>query len=364
MRFIDLQAQYQAYQEAIDAAIQEVLASALFINGPQSMALEKRLAQFVGVQHAIGYSSGTDALRAVLMAWEVGPGDEVITSPFSFIATAEVIALLGAKPVFVDVDPITLNLDPAHLAVAVTPQTRAILPVNLYGQCADYDRIHTVAQRYGLFCLEDGCQSFGALYRGRRSCGLGTAGVTSFFPAKPLGCYGDGGMAFTDDDNLADRLCMIREHGQAARYRHAMLGMNGRLDTIQAAVLLAKLPYFEKEIEARQRVAAYYRKRLKGRVQLPVVVEGNMSVYAQFTIRVPKRDEVQKRLTALGIPTAVHYPAPLHRQPIFASLGYREGAFPVASQAAREVLSLPMHPFLSTDDQDRVIHALLEVLSS
>ena len=363
MRFIDLQVQYRAYQESIDTAIQEVLQSALFINGPQVARLEETLAAFVGVKHAVGFSSGTDSLRAILMAWEIGPGDEVITTPFSFVATAEVIALLGAKPVFVDVDPDTLNLDPALLAAAITPRTRAILPVNLYGQCADFDRINAVAGQHGLPCLEDACQSFGAMYRGRRSGSLGTAGATSFFPAKPLGCYGDGGMTFTNDDNLADRLRMIREHGQAARYRHAMLGMNGRLDTLQAAILLAKLPFFEQEVAARQKVAGYYRTRLEGRVRLPAQVADSLSVHAQFTIRLAERDAVQKQLSDAGIPTAIHYPAPLHRQPFFVEDGCQDDLFPVASQASREVLSLPMHPFLSHEDQDQVVDALLRVVS-
>ena len=363
MRFIDLQAQYRAYQEDIDAAIRDVLESALFINGPQVAALELALARFVGVRHAVGFSSGTDSLRAVFMAWELAPGDEVITTPFSFIATAEVIALLGAKPVFVDIDPNTLNLDPTQLEAAISNRTRAILPVNLYGQCADFDAINAIAERHGIPCLEDACQSFGALYQGRRSCALSTAAATSFFPAKPLGCYGDGGMAFTNDDNLADRLRMIREHGQAARYRHAMIGMNGRLDTIQAAVLLAKLPHFEAEIAARQRVAEYYRTRLEGRVRLPTIDADNVSVHAQFTARLAQRDKVQQHLKQAGIPTAVHYPAPLHRQPIFAVYGYQDNDFPIANQASQEVLSLPMHPFLPREEQDRVIDTLLQALT-
>ncbi|MBF0401554.1 MAG: DegT/DnrJ/EryC1/StrS family aminotransferase [Magnetococcales bacterium] len=362
MRFIDLQAQYHAYRNAIDSAIQTVVESALFINGPQVAQLETELARFVGVQHAVGFSSGTDSLQAILMAWGIAPGDEVITTPFTFIATAEVISLLGARPVFVDVDPHTLNLDPTQLEAAITPRSRVIMPVSLYGHCADFDAINAIADHHGLLCLEDGCQSFGARYRGRRSCGLSHAAATSFFPAKPLGCFGDGGMAFTNDGTLAERLRVIREHGQIARYQHAMLGFNGRLDTIQAAVLLAKLPHFEAEIAARQRVADYYRSRLAGRVQLPVVSPDNLSVYAQFTIRTPAREAVQHHLTAVGIPTAIHYPAPLHRQPVFAALGYPETAFPVANQAAQEVLSLPMHPFLSTDEQDQVMDALLHVL--
>ena len=363
MRFIDLQTQYQTYQGAIDAAIQEVLQSAQFINGPQVTQLEAELARFVGVDHAVGFSSGTDSLLAILMAWGVAPGDEIITTPFTFIASAEVIALLGAKPVFVDVDPDTLNINPDLLEAAITPRTRAIMPVSLYGQCADFDAINSIATRHGLPCLEDGCQSFGALYQGRRSCGLSTAGATSFFPAKPLGCCGDGGMAFTNDATLAEHLRIIREHGQIARYQHTMLGFNGRLDTLQAAVLLAKLPHFEAEIAARQRVADYYRTALEGRVQLPVVRPGQMSVYAQFTIRTTQREAVQQQLTEAGIPTAIHYPAPLHRQPVFAHLGYPEEAFPVANQAAEEVLSLPMHPFLSTEEQDRVVYALLRALT-
>lgn len=362
MRFIDLQTQYHAYRDAIDTAIQTVVESALFINGPQVAQLEAELARFVGVEHAVGFSSGTDSLQAVLMAWGVVPGDEVITTPFTFIATAEVIVLLGAKPVFVDIDPDTLNLDTTQLEAAITPRTRVIMPVSLYGHCADFDTINAIADRHGLLCLEDACQSFGATYQGRRSCGLSHAGVTSFFPAKPLGCFGDGGMVFTNDGALADRLRIIREHGQVARYQHAIVGFNGRLDTLQAAILLAKIPHFEAEIAARQRVASYYRSRLASRVRLPVVSPGNLSVYAQFTIRTPEREAVQRHLTEVGIPTAIHYPAPLHRQAVFAGLGYPEEAFPVANQAAQEVLSLPMHPFLSTDEQDRVVDALLQVL--
>ena len=362
MRFIDLQAQYLAYREAIDEAVQEVMQSACFINGPQVAKLEAELARFVGVDHAVGYSSGTDGLLAVLMAWGIAPGDEIITTPFTFIATAEVIALLGAKPVFVDVDPESLNLDPVQLAAAITARTRAIMPVNLYGQCADWDAIQAVASQHGLLSLEDGCQSFGAVYRGRRSGSLGTAGVTSFFPAKPFGCGGDGGMVFTNDGALAERLRVIREHGQVARYQHAVLGFNGRLDTLQAAIMLAKWPHFEAEIAARQRVADYYRSRLAGRVRLPVSLPDQLSVYAQFTIRTTQREAVQHHLTAAGIPTAIHYPAPLHQQPVFAHLGHRPEAFPVAAQAAQEVLSLPMHPFLTTDEQDRVVDALLAIL--
>ena len=363
MQFIDLQVQYRAYQKEIDAAIYAVLASSQYINGPQVTKLEQALAAYVGVSFAVGFSSGTSSLTAVLMAWEIGPGDEVITTPFSFIATAEVIAVLGARPVFVDVEPDTLNLDPTRLEAAITSRTRAILPVSLYGQCADYDAINAIAHRHGLPCLEDGCQSFGATYRGRRSCALTTAAATSFFPAKPLGCYGDGGMAFTNDENLAQRLRILREHGQAARYRHAMVGINGRLDTIQAAILLAKLPHFEAELTARQAVAGYYRQRLQGKVRLPEIRPENRSVFSQFTVRVPERDRACEHLTAAAIPTAIHYPVSLHRQPVFADLGHRDNDFPVAAQAAREVLSLPMHPFLKPAQQDHVADALIQAVS-
>jgi UDP-2-acetamido-2-deoxy-ribo-hexuluronate aminotransferase len=363
MQFIDLKAQYRAYQAAIDTAIQEVMHSAQFINGPQVAQLEQALARFVGVDHAVGFSSGTDALLALLMARGIGPGDEVITTPFTFIATAEVIRLVGAKPVFVDVDPDTLNIDPDGVAEAITPRSKLLLPVSLYGQCADFGRLNAIADQHGLWCVEDGCQSFGALYRGQRSCGLSDAAATSFFPAKPLGCSGDGGMAFTHDAALAERLRVIREHGQVARYQHAVLGLNGRLDTLQAAILLAKLPHFEAEIAARQQVAQRYMNRLAGRVRLPTIRPDTQSVFAQFTIRVTNRDAVQKALTAQGIPTAIHYPAPLHQQAVFADLGYAAEAFPAANRAAAEVLSLPMHPFLSNTDQDRVIDALLEQLA-
>ena len=363
MQFIDLQVQYQAYRKRIGDAVQEVMDSCQFINGPQVAKLEQTLANFVGVRHAVGYSSGTDSLRAVLMAWEIGPGDEVITTPFTFIATAEVIAGLGARPVFVDVEADTLNLDPNRLRKAIKKRTKAIIPVSLFGQCADFDPINEIAEKAGIPCLEDGCQSFGATYKGRRSCGLSTAGATSFFPAKPLGCFGDGGMAFTNDDNLAERLTIIREHGQAARYRHAMLGLNGRLDTIQAAVLLAKMHHFQDEIDARQRVAQYYLTGLQGLVQLPTVRPSNVSVYSQFTVRLPNRDQVRERMAAAGIPTAVHYPVCLHNQPVFEGLGYEDTDFPVAAQAANEVLSLPMHPFLLREQQDQVIQALIKAMA-
>lgn len=362
MNFIDLQAQYRAYQGEIDAAIAEVTASARFIGGPNIEALEERLATFVGVKHAVGVGSGTQALIIPLMAWGIGPGDEVITSPFTFIASAEVIALLGAKPVFVDIRADDFNLDVDQLEAAITPRTKAIMPVSLYGQCADMDAINAIARHHGIPVIEDACQSFGGLYKGRRSCGLAQAGATSFFPAKPLGAFGDGGMLFTDDATLAGKARMIKEHGQTARYQHGLLGLNGRLDALQAAVLRVKMDHFEDEIQARQKVAGVYQQGLTGipGITLPMVHPDRMSVYAQFTIRVRERQAIQERLTAADIPTAVHYPAPLHRQPVFAHLGLAPGSFPVAEQAAGEVLSLPMHPFLDEADQQRIIAVIRE----
>lgn len=363
MHFIDLQIQYKKYKKTVDAAIQEVLDSSKYINGPQVKKLEDVLADFVGTDHGVGFSSGTDSLKAILMAWEIGIGDEVITTPFTFIASAEVIAVIGAKPVFVDVDPNTLNIDPTKIEAAITKKTKAILPVSLYGQCANLDPINAIAATYNLPVLEDGCQSFGASYGGERSCGLSTAGATSFFPAKPLGCYGDGGMAFTNDENLADRLRIIREHGQAARYRHAMLGGNGRLDTIQAAILLAKFPHFGKEIENRQKVADYYISKLPPGVRPPTIRPGNQSVFSQFTVRVKNRDMVQQKMAQQNIPTAIHYPAPLHRQPVFSYLAHKDEDFPVTMRAASEVLSLPMHPFMTKAQQNKVLEVLESSLS-
>ncbi|MBF0182253.1 MAG: DegT/DnrJ/EryC1/StrS family aminotransferase [Magnetococcales bacterium] len=363
MEFIDLQAQYQALRQPIDLAIREVLDASRYINGPQVKQLEEALAGFVGVEHAVGFSSGTDALLAILMAWEIGPGDEVITTPFSFIATAETICLVGARPVFVDVSPDTLNLDPELIEAAITPRTRAIMPVSLFGQCADFDAINAVAARHGLPVLEDACQSFGAAYQGRRSCGLTEAAATSFFPAKPLGCYGDGGMAFVRDGELARQLRVIREHGQVEQYRHAVIGINGRLDTLQAAILLAKLPHFEAEIRARQMAARRYAERLEGRVRIPAIRPENLSVFAQYTVRVAERATVREKLASAGIPTAVHYPTPLHRQPVFMAMGYEGVDCPVATQAAQEVLSLPMHPYLTEEQQERVAQALLQAVA-
>ena len=361
--FIDLAQQQERIKSELDRRIQAVLKHGQYIMGPEITELETRLAAYCGVRHAIAVSSGTDALLVALMALGIGAGDEVITSPFTFIATGEMIALLGAVPVFVDIDPQTYNLDPALLETAITPKTRAIMPVSLYGQCADFDAINAVAAKHGLPVIEDGCQSFGAGYQGRRSCGLSTIGCTSFFPSKPLGCYGDGGACFTDDEALAVRMRQIMSHGQDRRYHHPLLGINGRLDTLQAAVLLAKLDLFDDEVAARERIGARYSELLHGVVGVPLVATGCSSVYAQYTIQVSNREELAKMLQAQGIPTAVHYPAPLHLQPVFQGLGRPVGSFPVAEQVAERVISLPMHPYLTDEQQCRIAAAVTVAVS-
>jgi UDP-2-acetamido-2-deoxy-ribo-hexuluronate aminotransferase len=353
--FMDLKGQFAAYEGDIRAQIDDVLKSGAFIMGPKGAALEKALGGYVGARHAFGCSSGTDALLLALMAYGVKAGDEIVTTPFTFIATAEVISLLGAVPVFVDIDPVSYNIDPAKIEAAITPKTRGIIAVSLYGQCADLEAILAVAERRGLFLVEDGCQSFGAMRNGKRSCGFAHVGTTSFFPSKPLGCYGDGGMVFTSDDGIADMISGLRNHGQWERYRHRVIGINGRLDDLQAAILLAKFARFDEELAARERIAARYSNALGDVVTVPAIVPGNSHVFAQYSVRTPQRDALAKALNDAGVPTAVHYPIPLHLQEAFAGLGRGEGAFPVAEAVSREILSLPMSAFLSQADQDTVI---------
>lgn len=358
MQFIDLQTQYRQLAGRIDARIRQVLNHRRYILGPEVGELEARLAEYVGVEHCIGISSGTDALLVSMMALDIGPGDEVITTPFTFIATGGTIALLGAMPVFVDIDPRTYNIDPDLIAAAIRPRTRAIIPVSLYGQCAEMDAIGAVARRHGLPVIEDAAQSFGAVYRGRRSCALSTIGCTSFFPSKPLGCYGDGGACFTDDAALAARIRQLAVHGQDRRYHHPRIGINGRLDTLQAAVLLAKFDTFPHEVAARGRIGRRYTEHLADHVHVPYVAPHNQSVYAQYTIQVQARDEFAARLKAAGIPTAVHYPLPLPSQPALAD---PTAEVPHATAAAGRVLSLPMSPWLTRGDQDAVIAAVRAV---
>jgi len=365
IEFCDLKAQYRALKPAIDARIARVLEHAQFIMGPEVAELEGRLAAFTGAKHCVTCASGTEALLIALMALGVRPGDEVITTPFTFIATVEMIVLIGAKPVLVDVDPETCNLDVAKLEAAIGPRTRAIMPVALYGQCADMDEMNEIAGRRGIPVIEDAAQSFGAHYRGRRSCNLSSIGCTSFFPAKPLGCYGDGGALFTSDDALAQAMREIRVHGQSKRYTHTRVGLGGRMDTLQCAVVLAKLDRFEWELAARARIAARYTGLLRGLEPRLVTLEPRPdrdSVYAQYTVRVRDRAAVQQKLQAAGVPTAVHYPIPIHRQPAYREFGV-ETVAPVSDRLAEEVMSLPMHADLDPQTQDRIVAAVRAALA-
>jgi len=353
IQFANLQAQYQNYKSEIDSAIQNVLNSAHFIMGPEVADLERALSEFTGV-HAITCANGTDALMIALSAIGVRPGDEVITTPFTFIATAEMIALVGAKPVFVDINESDFNIDVSKIEAAITSKTKAIIPVSLYGQPSDMDTINNIAARHGIKVIEDAAQSFGATYKGRRSCNLSELATTSFFPAKPLGCYGDGGAIFTQNAELAEKIKSIRNHGQIKRYYHKYIGVNSRLDTIQAAILNVKLKYYEEEMKMRQTIADRYTSLLKDKVKTPTVLPERTSVWAQYTIRVNDRDAVQKKVKEKGIPTAVHYPRPLHLQEAFAFCGGKEGDLPVAEQMSSEVMSIPMSAYLTQEEQNFV----------
>jgi len=358
MNFIDLEQQQNRIKKQIDTNIAKVLAHGRYIMGPEVSELEEQMADYVGVKYCIGVSSGTDALLIAMMALEIGPGDEVITTPFTFIATSEMIKLLGAKPVFVDIDPQTYNIDPAKISSAITNNTKLILPVSLYGQCADMDAINTIAKQHNLPVLEDGAQSFGATYKGRKSCNLSTVGCTSFFPSKPLGCYGDGGAIFTNDDVLAKMMCEIRVHGQDKRYSHPRLGINGRLDTIQAAVLLAKFEIFPDEVMQRDRVGRQYTasiNAMQSTIVAPQIRSNCTTVYAQYSIMVNNREQLIAKLNKMNIPTAVHYPVPLHLQPPFYN---NQLNLPVVEDVATKIVSLPMHPYLSTEDIEKVSRAL------
>ena len=361
MEFIDLKTQYLALEDQIQAAIDRVLSHGQYILGPEVDELERQLADYTGARHCITVASGTEALLIALMALGIGRGDEVITTPFSFIATAEAIVLAGARPVFVDVEWPTGLINPHLLERRIGPATRAILPVSLYGQPADMESINAIAARHGLPVIEDGAQSFGAAWRGQRSGNLSTVGCTSFFPSKPLGCYGDGGALFTSDDALAQRIREIRVHGQAQRYVHTRVGVGGRMDTLQCAVVLAKLTRFNWELQQRRRVAARYDQLLDGLVERALVQPDCSSAWAQYTILVPERDAVRRSLQAGGIPTAVHYPLPIHRQPAYAHWAANDAA-PLADRLSAHVLSLPMGPDLTEADQERVVAALQAAL--
>ena len=359
MEFIDLKAQYHASRDTINERIQAVLDHGQYIMGPEVAELEGRLAHFTGARHCITVASGTEALVIALMALGIQPGDEVITTPFTFIATAEAIVLLGATPVFADIDAATCNIDPTLIEALITPRTRAIMPVSLFGQPADMEEINAIATRHRLAVIEDAAQSFGATYQGRKSCNLSTVGCTSFFPSKPLGCYGDGGALFTSDDELAQAMREIRVHGQSRRYVHTRIGVGGRMDTLQCAIVLAKLERFEWELHQRAKLAARYDALLSGRIGLVGRGPERSSVYAQYTVVVAERERLQAHLHAAGIPTAVHYPVPIHRQPAYAHLSDPD-CCPVAVEMAARVMSLPMGPHLSAASVDRVALTLLD----
>jgi len=370
MDFIDLKSQYQASRDLINGRIQAVLDHGQYIMGPEVAELEQRLAQYTDARHCITVASGTEALLIALMALGVGHGDEVITTPFTFIATAEAIVLLGAKPVFVDIDPVTCNIAPGLIEEKITVRTRAIIPVSLYGQPADMDEINAIALRHGLTVIEDAAQSFGATYRGRKSCNLSTIGCTSFFPSKPLGCYGDGGALFTSDDALATAAREIRVHGQSQRYVHTRVGVGGRMDTLQCAIVLAKLDLFDRELLQRQCAASAYDSLLldHGHGVRPVGRGvDRTSVYGQYTVVIEDgadlRAELQTALREAGIPTAIHYPVPIHRQPAYARPESVDTC-PVAVEMAHKVMSLPMGPYLSEADVQQIAGILLNSINA
>jgi UDP-2-acetamido-2-deoxy-ribo-hexuluronate aminotransferase len=345
--FANLKKQYFSLQPQIEKQMDDVLNSTSFIMGSKVDELEQQLQQFTGAKHAISCSNGTDALLLAMMAMDIQPDDEIITTPFTFIATAETIALMKAKPVFVDIEEDTYNIDANKIEAAITNKTKAIMPVSLYGQPADLDAIQGIADKYNLKVIIDGAQSFGATYKGKTDSNLGDISTTSFFPAKPLGCYGDGGAVFTNNDDYAEKMKMMRVHGQNKRYHHRYIGMGGRLDTLQAAILLAKFPHYQKEIEIRQHIARLYTEQLNNdKLVIPIVRDKRTSVWAQYTIRVKNRSKIQAMLQDINIPTAVHYPMPLHLQECFRYLGYKKGDFPLAELFSREVMSLPMNPLL------------------
>ena len=362
MEFIDLKQQYAAYKKEIDEAIREVFSHGRFIMGPEVAKLEEELARFVGTAQCVTTASGTDSLEIALRALGIGLGDEVITVPFTWISTAEVIEQVGATTVFVDIEPDSFNMDMSNLRGAITPKTKAIIPVSLFGQIANLDHANEIAREFGITVIEDGAQSFGATLGDRKSCSLTTIASTSFFPAKPFGCYGDGGALFTSDDGLCETMKMIRNHGGARRHHHTLVGMNGRFDTIQAATLLAKLPHFQDEVERRAIIGQKYTDSLENVCSVPRAGERRTHVYGQYTIRVPERESFIALMKEEEIPTAVYYPKCLHEQPVFEKLGYERGSFPNSENASEEVVSLPMHPFLSEKDQDKVINATKRAL--
>lgn len=384
IQFIDLNAQQQRIRDAVLRNITRVLDHGQYIMGPEIRELEEKLAGYVGARYAVSCSSGTDALLMALMAYGAGPGDAIFTSPFTFVATAEVISLLGATPVFVDIEPDTFNIDPVKLEQAVDAlekkdpeihplprgfeglRPKGIIPVDLFGQPADYDAINALAQKKGLFVIEDAAQSFGAEYRGKKACALADVAATSFFPAKPLGCYGDGGMVFTDDSALYEHLTSVRVHGKGSdKYDNIRIGINGRCDTLQAAILLAKLEIFPEEMDLRQEVAGRYTDALRssGDIQTPQVKDGRLSAWAQYSLVSGKKEDILDALKKAGIPTAIYYPKPLHLQGAYTYLGYKPGDCPVSEITAGKIFSLPMHPYLTKEEQQKITDVILGAVS-
>ena len=358
--FANLQLQYQTYKDKIDDNIQQVLNKSNYILGEEVDVLEKELQNFTGAKYAISCSSGTDALLLALMAINIQPDDEIITTPFTWISTAEMMALIKAKPAFVDIEPDTYNMDPNLIEAAITKKTKAIMPVSLYGQPADMNAIQAIADKYNLKVIIDGAQSFGSTYKNKTDSNLGDISTTSFFPSKPLGCYGDGGAVFTNNEEYANKIKLLRVHGQNKRYHHKYIGIGGRLDTMQAAILLAKLPYFKKELKDRQKVADHYTSGLSKILQTPVIKPNRSSAWAQYTLRVKNRDILQLKLKENGIPTSVFYPIPLHLQECFQYLRHQQGDFLISEKASKEVMSIPMNPFLTDDQIDYVVNKLRE----
>ena len=367
MQFIDLNSQQERIKDSIEKNIKKVFDHGKYINGPEVNELEEKLAEYVGVNYAVGVGSGTEALLISLMAYDVKPKDAIFTTAFSFIATAEVVQLLKATPVFVDIDPKTFNIDANKLEEKIeevinerTLHPKGIIAVDIFGQPSDYDEINAIAKKYNLFVLEDAAQSFGASYKGRKACSVADVAATSFFPAKPLGCYGDGGMIFTNNEDFYLTMSSIRVHGKGNnKYDNVRLGINGRLDTLQAAILLSKIEIFDEEIMLRQEVAERYNTALKGSYEIPVIKEHNTSAWAQYSVLHNKRETIVNKLNTMDIPSAIYYPKPLHLQKVFSYLGYSDGCFPVAERISKEIFSIPMYPYLKKEDQDKIIDTLL-----
>jgi len=360
--FANLQLQYQTYKDKIDENIQAVLNNSNYILGEEVSLLEKELENFTSAKHAITCSSGTDALLLALMTIDIQPGDEVITTPFTWISTGEMIALLKAKPVFVDIEPDTYNIDANLIEKAITKKTKAIMPVSLYGQPADMDKIQAIADKHNLKVIIDGAQSFGSTYNGKMDSNLGDISTTSFFPSKPLGCYGDGGAVFTNNEEYANKIKLLRVHGQNKKYHHQYIGIGGRLDTLQAAILLAKLPHFSKELKDRQKVADQYTSGLSNILQTPVIKANRSSAWAQYTLRVKNRDNLQLKLKENSISTSIFYPISLHLQQCFQYLKYKQNDFPISEKASNEVISIPMNPFLTNEQIDYIVLKIQENL--